>query len=110
VYYFPSSIDKHHFAKARLENIEAPEDQQQIAFPRIGYYGVIDERIDLPLIDAVAAQRPDWQIIMIGPTAKIALSDLPRRNNIHYLGQKQYADLPKYLAGWDIRIYAICIK
>jgi len=102
VYYFPSSIDKHHFATARWDEIEVPADQQRIPHPRIGYYGVIDERIDLGLIEKISGERPDWHIIMVGPTAKIASSDLPQRNNIHYLGQKQYAELPQYLAGWDI--------
>jgi len=102
VYYFPSSIDKHHFAKARQNNISVPVDQEHIPHPRLGYHGVIDERIDLPLLAAIAEQRPNWHFIMIGPTAKISPSDLPRRANIYYLGQKQYAELPQYLAGWDI--------
>ena len=68
-----------------------------MARPRLGYAGVIDERIDLELIDEVAQQRPEWQIVMIGPTAKISPESLPRRANIHWLGMKDYADLPYIL-------------
>ncbi|HUP55260.1 MAG TPA: glycosyltransferase [Methylomirabilota bacterium] len=98
---FPSSVDVTHFGRARGA-VPEPPDQAVVARPRIGYAGVIDERIDLPLIDGVAAARPDWQVILVGPVAKIAEDDLPRRSNIHYLGRKEYAELPTYLAGWDI--------
>jgi glycosyltransferase involved in cell wall biosynthesis len=97
----PSSVDVAFFAQARA--IEAdPEDQAAIPEPRIGYYGVIDERIDLELVDALASARPDWHIVMMGPLAKIDESMLPRRPNIHYLGMKSYAELPSYVAGWDV--------
>jgi hypothetical protein len=98
---FPSSVDVAHFRKARADN-EDPEDQAGIARPRIGYAGVIDERIDLDLIRGVAAARPDWQIVLVGPIAKIAHADLPTGSNIHRLGIKAYAELPSYLAGWDV--------
>jgi glycosyltransferase involved in cell wall biosynthesis len=98
---FPSSIDKEHFYKAR--NIgEEPIDQQIIAHPRLGYYGVIDERINLSLIEEMADIRPDWQFVFIGPVVKIDPASLPQRSNIHYLGMKTYDQLPGYLAGWDI--------
>jgi UDP-galactopyranose mutase len=100
VHAFPSSVDVAHFAKARVAQAD-PADQAVIARPRIGYCGVIDERMDLELIRSVAAERPDWQLVMIGPTAKVAANRLPRADNIHYLGMKSYDELPKYLAGWD---------
>jgi glycosyltransferase involved in cell wall biosynthesis len=79
-----------------------PADQAGIARPRIGFFGVIDERMDLALIAEVAALRPDWQLVMIGPTAKIDPAGLPRAANIHWLGGKAYADLPAYMAHWDV--------
>ena len=97
---FPSSVDTGHFMAARVGSPE-PVDQSTIPHPRLGFYGVIDERIDLKLIEAVAKGRPDWNLIMVGPIAKIDASDLPRLPNIHYLGQKDYGELPVYLAGWD---------
>ena len=101
VYAFPSSVDVPHFAAARNITSE-PEDQANIPHPRLGFYGVIDERMDLELIDGIAAARPDWHLAIIGPVVKIDPEVLPRRENIHYLGGKDYKDLPAYLAGWDL--------
>jgi UDP-galactopyranose mutase len=104
VHCFPSSVDATHFRQARPDpgapKLEA-EDQAAIPHPRLGFYGVIDERLDLPLLDAVAAARPEWQIVLVGPVVKIDPATLPRRPNIHYLGQRSYEELPRYLAGWD---------
>jgi UDP-galactopyranose mutase len=97
---FPSSIEFGHFAQARTHSAE-PEDQARIAHPRIGFCGVIDERMDLELLDGMATLRPDYQFIMIGPVVKIDPSSLPKHPNIHYLGGKSYKELPSYMAGWD---------
>jgi len=101
VHAFPSSIEYDHFAKAR-DGMADPEDQRDIARPRIGFYGVVDERFDIELLDRVAAARPDWSFVIIGPTAKIDPASLPRHANIHYLGLKAYGELPAYLANWDV--------
>ena len=103
VHAFPSSIDAEHFAQARTIQTD-PADQADIPHPRLGFFGVIDERLDIELLDRVAAARPDWHIVMIGPVVKIDPLDLPRRSNIHYLGGKDYQELPKYLAGWDVAL------
>ncbi|MBV8820195.1 MAG: glycosyltransferase family 1 protein [Acidobacteriaceae bacterium] len=100
VHAFPSSVDVKHFAQARTAQPD-PADQAKIPHPRIGYCGVIDERMDIELLGRAAALRPDWHFIMIGPVAKIDAETLPQRSNIHYLGPKSYAELPKYMAGWD---------
>lgn len=102
-YAFPSSIDAPHFAQARAAAPD-PQDQAAIPHPRLGFFGVIDERFDAELIDGVAAARPDWQLVLIGPVVKIAPESLPRRANIHYLGMKSYQELPSYLAGWDVAL------
>ncbi len=103
VHAFPSSVDVAHFAEARTI-AEQPEDQARIAGPRLGFYGVIDERLDVDLLDAAATARPDWQFVLVGPVVKIDPARLPRRPNIHYLGPKVYDDLPHYLAGWDVAL------
>ena len=109
VYPFPSGVDLSHFGKARnLTNDFA--EQEGMPRPRLGYAGVIDERLDLGLIDEVAAKRPAWQIVMIGPVAKISPDSLPGRANIHWLGLKDYADLPKYFAGWDVGIMPFALN
>jgi glycosyltransferase involved in cell wall biosynthesis len=100
---FPSSVDVPHFRRARQLQA-APPDQACIPSPRLGFYGVIDERLDLTLLADLADARPEWQIVLIGPTAKIDPATLPRRPNLHYLGSKAYADLPAYLAGWDVAL------
>lgn len=101
VYAFPSSVDVAHFAQARTFK-EEPADQANIPHPRLGFCGVIDERMDIELLAGIAEAHPDWHLVMIGPIVKIDPAILPHRENIHYLGGKDYKDLPKYLAGWDL--------
>ncbi|MEW6130867.1 MAG: glycosyltransferase [Acidobacteriota bacterium] len=101
IYPFPSSIDARHFKQARL-GVNAPADQADIPHPRLGFYGVIDERFDIALLDLLSQKRPDWHFVIVGPVVKIDSADLPRRQNIHYLGGKAYQELPTYLSGWDI--------
>lgn len=100
IFPFPSSIDKAHFFRGRKKLAE-PADQQNIPHLRFGFYGVIDERFNIKLIKEVAEKRPDWQLVLIGPVVKINPADLPKRDNIHYLGSKSYTELPQYLSGWD---------
>jgi hypothetical protein len=103
IYPFPSSIDKEHFTLARDITFEQ-DDQAQIPHPRFGFYGVIDERFDIDLIKEVAERKPDWHFVIIGPVVKIDPEILPKMDNIHYLGGKNYDELPKYLGGWDVAI------
>jgi glycosyltransferase involved in cell wall biosynthesis len=103
IYPFPSSIDAPHFARARTITTE-PDDQANIPGLRLGFFGVIDERMDLDLIAAVAAMRPEWHLILIGPVVKIDPASLPQLPNIHYLGMKTYDELPCYISGWDVAI------
>jgi UDP-galactopyranose mutase len=103
VHCFPSSVDRCHFIKARARQFE-PGDQEDLNRPRLGFYGVIDERFDTELLDAVAAMRPHWSFVMVGPVVKISEEDLPKRPNIHYLGGKTYDQLPAYLSGWDVAL------
>ncbi len=103
VHCFPSSVDVAHFAKARGAAAD-PADQAALPRPRLGFYGVVDERLDVDLLDAVAAARPDWSIVVVGPVVKIDPATLPRRPNLSYLGGKAYAELPAYLGGWDVAL------
>jgi UDP-galactopyranose mutase len=109
VFAFPSSVDAAHFARARRE-IEDPADQAAIPHPRLGFFGVIDERMDLDLLAAVADARPDWHLAIIGPVVKVDPALLPKRANIHYLGKKDYQELPAYLAGWDVALLPFAIN
>ena len=107
---FPSSVDAAHFAPAADGSVVEAADQRGIPHPRLGFYGVIDERMDLALIDALAAARPDWHVVMVGPVVKIDPETLPRRPNIHWLGGRSYADLPSYLGGWDVALMPFAIN
>ena len=100
---FPSSVDLKHFAKGRRE-LPQPADQAELKHPRLGFYGVIDERFDIDLLRQIADMRPDWSFVMVGPVVKIGEDELPRAANIHYLGGKTYEQLPAYLSGWDVAL------
>ncbi len=97
----PSSIDAAHFRGARGGGAAEAADQAGIPHPRIGFFGVIDERMDAGLVGALAAARPDWSFVMVGPVVKVEEASLPRLPNLHWLGGRKYAELPAYLAGWD---------
>jgi glycosyltransferase involved in cell wall biosynthesis len=103
VHAFPSSVDVKHFARARRGGPE-PEDQANISRPRVGFFGVIDERMDMDLVRGVAEARPEWQLVFVGPTCKIDPASFPALGNVHRLGPKSYEELPAYVGGWDVAI------
>lgn len=109
VHAFPSSVDFRHFAKAR-EVKRDPRDQAPIPYPRLGFFGVIDERMDIDLVGAIADLRPNWHFVMIGPVVKIDPQTLPQRPNIHWLGGKSYDELPQYLSGWNVGIMPFALN
>lgn len=102
VHCFPSGVDVEHYRACIESGITPPQDVVELGGPRLGYFGVLDERLDWRLVDGVAAARPDWQWVFVGPTAKIDPQHLPRRANIHYLGQRAYNELPAYLSSFDV--------
>jgi glycosyltransferase involved in cell wall biosynthesis len=105
----PSSVDLDHFGAAR-QALPAPGDQVDIGHPRLGFFGVIDERFDVELVSELARRRPHWQFVLIGPVVKIDPAMLPRHANIHYLGSKPYSQLPAYLAGWDVALMPFALN
>jgi glycosyltransferase involved in cell wall biosynthesis len=98
---FSSSVDAKHFQQAKNRDNSHPE-QEHIPHPRLGFYGVIDERFDTELVKAMAEAHPEWQIVLVGPVVKIDPANLPKSSNVHYMGQRTYDELPKFLAGWDV--------
>ncbi len=103
----PSSVDAAHFAPSRLDPASAEARradalQGTIAGPRLGFFGVIDERLDVELLGRIAAARPQWQFVMVGPVVKIDPARLPRAGNVHWLGMQGYDLLPHLMAGWDV--------
>ena len=99
---FPSSVDKAHFASARAMTRARSADVSHVSVgPLVGFFGVIDERMDFDLVQRLAELRPLTQFIMLGPLAKVSEGDLPQAANLHWLGGRNYLELPKYLAQWD---------
>ena len=104
-----SSVDKEHFAKARTLRPDLTAEVP-ISRPRFGFSGVLDERLDIPLVAALADARPEWNFVFIGPVAKISEQSLPKAKNIHYLGMKDYGQLPDYISHWDIAILPFALN
>jgi UDP-galactopyranose mutase len=103
----PSAVDAHHYspqyATGRIDAmLRAEQLQGRIPGPRLGFFGVIDERLDIGLVQAIADAEPQWQLVMVGPVVKIDPERLPQRPNIHWLGQQPYALLPQLVADWDV--------
>jgi len=109
VHCFPSSVDVEHFAKGRKGRPVAAEEAA-VEGPKLGFFGVIDERMDLEIVDALALAHPDWQIFMIGPIVKIDPNGVPQRPNLHWLGSRPYEELPSHLAGWDVSIMPFALN
>jgi glycosyltransferase involved in cell wall biosynthesis len=110
IHAFPSGIDVMHFGKARRPRLKQPPDQALLPGPRLGFFGVIDERMDLALMARAADLRPDWSFVMVGPVVKIDPASLPRRPNLHWISARRYQDLPAYLSGWDVGIMPFAIN
>ena len=109
VHAFQSGVDTAHFLPAR-DAIADPADQRGIPHPRAGFFGVLDERLDRHLLAAVADLRPNVHFVLIGPMAKLDLHELPRRPNLHYLGAKQYDELPAYVANWQVALMPFALN
>ena len=101
---FPSGVEIDHFAKAVREPLPRPADLANVAAPTLGYFGVVDERMDLPLLTHLATAHPEWNIVMVGPVVKIDPADLPQAPNLHFVGMKDYKELPAYLAHFDVAL------
>ncbi len=99
---FPSGVDVEHYRQTEDASLEIPAPAAWIPRPRLGYFGVLDERIDWPVIARIAQERPQWHWVLVGPTAKVFPHEIPGGPNIHYLGQQAYADLPAFLKSFDI--------
>jgi UDP-galactopyranose mutase len=104
-YLFPSGVEAGHFAPAaNPANFPVPRELAGLPRPIIGYYGVIDDRMDLLLLAYIAQARPDWSLVIVGPLSRIGQEDLPVAANIHYPGMKSYAELPAYLALFNVAL------
>lgn len=104
IHLFPSGVEIDHFARAADGKLPRPADIADLAAPILGYFGVVDERMDLPLLARLAEAHPEWNIVMLGPVIKIEPADLPQAPNLHFLGMKNYQELPAYLTWFDVAL------
>lgn len=109
VHVFPSSVDTEHFGAARGD-VPEPADQAAIAGPKLGFAGVVDERMNVDLLAALADARADWSVVVVGPVVKIDPATLPQRANLHFLGARDYAQLPAYMSGWDVALMPFALN
>jgi glycosyltransferase involved in cell wall biosynthesis len=101
-HFYGCGVDGDHFGKAcRAETAIRPEIEK-LRKPVLGYFGVVDERMDYELLAALADANPEWSVAMVGPVLKVEEASLPRRANLHWLGQQSYADLPAFCKGFDV--------
>jgi len=102
---FPSGVDPEHYAAALHWRRREPEQR-----PVAGYVGVIDERIDLALVAGLAAELPDWDIVMVGPVVKLDAAVLPQAPNLTYPGPRQYPELPEVMGGFDVALMPFALN
>jgi glycosyltransferase involved in cell wall biosynthesis len=101
-HFFGTGVDCEHFGAARLDSTPVHPEIARLSGPVLGYFGVIDERIDYELLSALARANPQWHIAMVGPTAKVNPADFPQHPNLHWLGGRHYKDLPTITKGFDV--------
>lgn len=106
----PSSVDAAHFARNPAAPTSDPADQAHIPHPRAGFFGVVDERMDMAFLARVAALRPDIHFPIIGPVVKIAPTSCAQAPNIHWLGSRSYAELPAHLHHWDVGLMPFALN
>ncbi len=110
VHAFPSSIDVAHFATARDARADAGPRSEAARPLHLGYFGVIDERLDLDLIADAADLRPDWKFTLVGPVVKIDPATMPIRPNLVWAGARAYMDLPGELSAWDVGLMPFALN
>ncbi len=110
VHFFGCGVDAKHFGKARDAHTAVAPALSALTSPVLGYIGVIDERLDYALIASLAEHLPHASIAMVGPVVKVEERDLPRRENIHWLGQQEYESLPSFMKGFDVCLMPFAIN
>lgn len=101
-HFYGCGVDVEHFAKAQLKETATPGDIRSLSGPIFGYFGVVDERLDYDLIAALARANPEGNVVIVGPLAKVNAADLPRAANLHWLGRREYSELPAYVKRFDV--------
>lgn len=101
-HFYGCGVDLEHFGKARRPDTALPEDLRRLPRPVLGFFGVVDERMDYELVARLADATPKGSVVIVGPAAKVEADQFPRRSNLHWLGQRNYSELPHYAKGFDV--------
>jgi glycosyltransferase involved in cell wall biosynthesis len=110
-HFFGTGVDCEHFGKAMTRELKvAPEIANFGSAPVLGYFGVIDERIDYELLEKLADARADWHVVMVGPTAKVDPATFPKRDNLHFIGGRPYAQLPALTKGFSVAMMPFALN
>jgi glycosyltransferase involved in cell wall biosynthesis len=109
-YCYGCGVDVEHFSKARSAETVIPTDVAQLGGPKLGFFGVVDERMDYDLVAAVADAHPEWQVVIIGPATKVDPAHFPQRANLHWLGGRDYGQLPAYVKSFDVCLMPFAIN
>jgi glycosyltransferase involved in cell wall biosynthesis len=102
-HFITHGVDTAHFGRALDPQTPVPDDLAGIRKPVAGFFGLIADWVDLPLIRSLARERPDWSFVLIGKAAT-DLAPLQGLSNVHWLGQKPYTELPGYCRGFDVAL------
>ncbi len=109
-HFFGCGVEYDHFSKAQNDMTPIPEDIREFKRPIVGWFGVVDERVDYDLIQKVAEMRPDWSFVLVGPVVKVDPASLPQAENIHWLGARDYKVLPNYCRAFDVCMMAFALN
>ncbi len=101
-HFYGCGVDVAHFGQARSESTAVFADIAGLKKPVLGYFGVVDERMDYELVAKLADANPNWSVVIIGPAIKVDPDQFPQRPNLHWLGGREYKDLPAYGKGFDV--------
>lgn len=110
VHFFGCGVEADHFGKARLADTEIPADVAELPRPVVGWFGVVDERMDYDLVREMAHLRPDWSFVFVGPVVKVDPEALPQAPNLHWLGSRDYQELPNYAKAFDVCLMSFALN
>ncbi len=101
-HFYGCGVDGGHFGKAREVGTQIPAELASLPKPVLGYFGVVDERMDYELVARMADANPAWSVVVIGPVVKVDPGSMPQRPNLHWLGGRAYNELPAVCKGFDL--------
>ena len=102
-------VDFEHFRRAVDPRTEVPPDLAALPRPVIGFFGIIADWVDLPLLARIARHFSKGSLVMIGKVAT-DVSTLEGVPNVHFLGRKPYEQLPAYCRGFDVALNPFLIN